>query len=127
MSTSGTTVECRGWSRTCSWIGCSALVSAGDRFRALPIASTARRNPWRIRHRIPEEVPAKVAEDPACQIAAANNDKANAKIAMVDALGRVMLSLVRDKTQLFKEYSDNADFKTWLEDAVFRATYKKTA
>ncbi len=41
--------------------------------------------------------------------------------------GRVMLSLVRDETQLFKEYSDNADFKKWLEDAVFRATYKKSA
>lgn len=81
----------------------------------------------RIRHRITEEVPAKVAEDPTYQTAAANNDKANAKIAMVDALGRVMLSLVRDETQLFKEYSDNADFKKWLEDAVFRATYKKSA
>lgn len=87
--------------------------------------------PWhdaeRIRQRVTEEVPAKVAEDEAYQTAMINNDPANAKVAMVDALGQVMLSLVRDETQLFKEYSDNSDFKKWFEDAVFRATYKKSA
>lgn len=31
------------------------------------------------------------------------------------------------ETQLFKEYSDNEDFKKWFEDAVFRATYRKIA
>ena len=46
---------------------------------------------------------------------------------MVDALGKVMLDLVRDETQLFKEYADNADFKKWFEDAVFRATYRRAA
>jgi type I restriction enzyme R subunit len=80
-----------------------------------------------IRRRVTEEVPAKVAEDPTYKTAIANNDKANAKVAMVDALGKVMLSLVKDETQLFKEYSDNEDFKKWFEDAVFRATYKKSA
>lgn len=81
----------------------------------------------RIRQRVTEEVPAKVAEDPVYKTAMANNDTANAKVAMVDALGKVMLSLVQDETQLFKEYSDNADFKRWFEDAVFRATYRKSA
>lgn len=87
--------------------------------------------PWedeeRIRRRVTEEVPSKVAEDPTYKTAIANNDKANAKVAMVDALGKVMLDLVKDETQLFKEYSDNVDFKKWFEDAVFRATYKKSA
>lgn len=87
--------------------------------------------PWqdeeRIRQRVTEEVPAKVAEDPEYQTAMANNDKANAKVAMVEALGKVMLDLVKDETQLFKEYSDNEDFKKWFEDAVFRSTYKKSA
>ena len=81
----------------------------------------------RIRQRVTEEVPARVAEDPTYKTAMGNNDKANAKVAMVDALGKVMLDLVRDETQLFKEYADNADFKKWLEDAVFRATYRKVA
>ncbi len=87
--------------------------------------------PWqdeeRIRQRVTEEVPAKVAEDPVYRTAMANNDKANAKVAMVDALSKVMLDLVKDETQLFKEYSDNQDFKKWFEDAVFRATYRKSA
>jgi type I restriction enzyme R subunit len=87
--------------------------------------------PWqdaeRIRQRVTEEVPARVAEDPAYNTAMENNDPANAKIAMVDALGKVMLGLVKDETQLFKEYSDNTDFKRWFEDAVFRATYRKSA
>lgn len=81
----------------------------------------------RIRQRVTEEVPALVAEDPVYQTAMANNDQANAKVAMVDALGKVMLSLVQDETQLFKEYSDNSDFKRWFEDAVFRATYRQSA
>ena len=72
-------------------------------------------------------MPAKVAEDPAYQTAMANNDQANAKVAMVEALGKVMLGLVKDETQLFKEYSDNEDFKKWFEGAVFKATYKQSA
>jgi len=81
----------------------------------------------RIRQRVTEEVPAKVAEDPIYKTAMANNDKANAKVAMVDALAKVMLSLVKDETQLFREYSDNEDFKRWFEDAVFRSTYQRSA
>lgn len=87
--------------------------------------------PWqdaeRIRQRVTEEVPALVAEDQAYKTAMMNNDPANAKVAMIDALGKVMLGLVRDETQLFKEYSDNNDFKKWFENSVFRATYKKGA
>ena len=49
------------------------------------------------------------------------------EVAMVDALSKVMLDLVKDETQLFKECSDNQDFKKWFEDAVFRATYRKSA
>ena len=81
----------------------------------------------RIRQRLTEEVPAMVAENQTYQTAMANNDKANAKVAMVDALTKVMLGLVKDETQLFREYSDNEDFKKWFEDAVFRSTYKKSA
>ena len=65
----------------------------------------------RIRQRVTEEVPAMVAEDQTYQTAMANNDKANAKVAMVDALAKVMLGLVKDETQLSREYSDNEDFK----------------
>lgn len=81
----------------------------------------------RIRHRITVEVPARVAEDENYKIAIANNDEANAKVAMVEALGKVMLGLVMDETELFKQYSDNPDFKKWFENAVFAQTYKRVA
>ena len=43
------------------------------------------------------------------------------------ALARVMLSLVADDTELFKQFSDNDSFKKWLSDAVFRSTYGESA
>ena len=39
------------------------------------------------------------------------------------ALGRVMVALLKDDTELFKQFSDNPSFKRWLEDTVFSATY----
>ena len=73
---------------------------------------------------VTEDVPARVAEDHTYQTAIANNDKANAKVAMVDALARVMLGFVKDETQFYREYSDNEDFRKWFKDSVFRATYR---
>ena len=43
------------------------------------------------------------------------------------ALGKAMLGLIADETQLFKAFQDNDSFKHWLEEAVFRATYKRDA
>jgi len=43
------------------------------------------------------------------------------------ALGRVVLSMMRDETQLFKQFSDNDSFRAWLADAVFRQTYGRSA
>lgn len=72
-------------------------------------------------------MPGNVAADPAYRTALRNNDDANARVAMVDALGRVMLSLVADETQLYGQYADNSDFRTWLENAVFEATRRGRA
>ena len=35
--------------------------------------------------------------------------------------------MMRDETQLFKQFSDNERFKKWLANAVFSATYGKSA
>ena len=43
------------------------------------------------------------------------------------ALGRVVLSMMRDETQLFKQFSDNDSFRAWLAEAVFQQTYGKSA
>jgi len=39
------------------------------------------------------------------------------------ALQRVLVELLSDHTELFKQFSDNAAFKKWLADTIFSATY----
>lgn len=43
------------------------------------------------------------------------------------ALLRVMVGLLKDDTELFKQYSDNESFKRWLADTVFGLTYEGEA
>jgi len=78
----------------------------------------------KIRQVITEEIPAKVAQDTAYQNAQKNSSKQNAKLEHDRALGRVVLELLSDHTELFKQFSDNANFKRWLTDSVFEATYQ---
>ena len=77
----------------------------------------------RVRRLITEEIPDRVAADTAYQNAKANSDKQNARIEHDKALGRVILNLMRDDTQLFKQFSDNDQFKRWLGETVFALTY----
>jgi len=78
----------------------------------------------KIRKVIAEEIPAKVAQDTAYQNAQKNSSKQNAKLEHDKALGRVVLALLADHTELFKQFSDNPSFKRWLTDSVFEATYR---
>jgi type I restriction enzyme R subunit len=39
-------------------------------------------------------------------------------------LARVIIGLMKDDTELFKQYSDNPEFKRWLADTVFGMTYQ---
>lgn len=77
----------------------------------------------KIRKMITEEIPNKVAADIAYQNAMKNSDKHNARIEHDRALGRVMVELIADHTELFKQFSDNPSFKKWLADTIFGATY----
>jgi type I restriction enzyme R subunit len=77
----------------------------------------------KIRKVIAEEIPARVAQDKAYQNAQANSDKQNAKLEHDKALNRVVLELISDHTELFKQFSDNPSFKRWLTDMVFDSTY----
>jgi len=81
----------------------------------------------RIRERIATEIPEKVLADEDYINAIANNDAGNAKIALDDALRKVMQGMLRDETQLFKQFADNPDFRKWLTDAIFKTTYEKPA
>ena len=81
----------------------------------------------KIRNVIGVELPAKVGADKAYQNAMKNSDKQNARIEHDKALARVMTELITDHTELFKQFSDNPQFKKWLLDTVFGLTYDQPA
>lgn len=78
----------------------------------------------KIRKVIAEEIPAKVSADKAYQNAMKNSDKQNARIEHDRALQRVIVELLTDHTELFKQFQDNAGFRKWLADTVFSVTYE---
>ena len=78
----------------------------------------------RVSQMITETIPAKVAEDTAFKNARENSDRENARIEHDRALARVMTSIMKDDTELFKQFVDNTDFKRWLGDTVFRLAYE---
>ena len=73
----------------------------------------------RVRDLITKTIPSRVAADAAFRNARQNSDEANARIEHDKALLRVMTSLMKDDTELFKQYVDNASFKRWMTDRVF--------
>ena len=78
----------------------------------------------KIRKVITEEIPAKVAADRAYQNAMKNSDKQNARIEHDVALQRVILELLTDHTELYKQFSENPAFKKWRSDSNFATTYQ---
>ena len=79
----------------------------------------------RVHQLITETIPSRVAEDSAFKNAQRNSDKENARIEHDKALQRVMTSLMKDDTELFKQFMDNAGFKRWLTDTVFGLAYDR--
>ncbi len=79
----------------------------------------------RIRQVIAEEIPGKVAADKAYQNAMKNSDKAAARLEHDRALQKVVIGMLADHTELFKQFSDNRSFKKWLSDTIFGVTYEK--
>ena len=85
--------------------------------------------PWtdgdRVHKLITEDIPARVAADQAYQNAKQNSDKQNARIEHDKALARVMTAVLKDDTELFKQFSDNDSFRRWLTDTIFGLTYEQ--
>jgi type I restriction enzyme, R subunit len=82
---------------------------------------------WEDKDRVSREVaelPAKVASDPAYRNAMVNSDRENARIEHDEALSRVVRGMLRDNTELFKRFSDNPEFKRWIADMSFNASYR---
>lgn len=89
-----------------------------DQFGNIPWSDTDR-----VHHLVTEEIPARVAADSAYQNARKNSDKQNARIEHDKALLRVMTAVLKDDTELFKQFSDNEGFRRWLSDTIFSMTY----
>ncbi|RMG98462.1 MAG: type I restriction endonuclease subunit R, partial [Candidatus Dadabacteria bacterium] len=87
--------------------------------------------PWtdadRVRRLITEEIPARVAADPAYQNARKHSDRQNARVEHDKALVRVMTAILQDDTELFRRFMDDEGFKRWLADTVFGLTYEEAA
>ena len=81
----------------------------------------------RVRQLITETIPARVAEDTAFKNAQQNSDKENTRIEHDKALLRVMTSVMKDDTELFKQFMDNQSFKRWLTDTVFGLAYEQAS
>ncbi len=85
--------------------------------------------PWtdadRIHKLITEDIPNRVAADTAYQNAKQNSDRQNARIEHDKALSRVMTAVLKDDTELFKQFMDNESFRRWLTDTVFSLTYER--
>ena len=83
--------------------------------------------PWtdadRVHQLITQDIPAKVAADTAFQNAKRYSDRQNARIEHDKALARVMTAVLKDDTELFRQFSDNESFRRWLTDTVFTLTY----
>jgi type I restriction enzyme R subunit len=79
----------------------------------------------RVHKLITEDIPNRVAADKAYQNARQNSDKQNARIEHDKALARVMTAVLKDDTELFKQFMDNEGFRHWLTDTVFGLTYSQ--
>ena len=81
----------------------------------------------RVQRLITVEIPAQVKADAAYRNARQNSDKQNARIEHDKALVRVMTAVLKDDTELFKQFSDNESFRKWMADTIFALTYQAGA
>jgi type I restriction enzyme R subunit len=75
----------------------------------------------RVARRIHEDIAPKVAADPAYQNAKQNTPN-TARIEHDKALARVMLSLLKDDTEVYKQFVENISFERYVKDMVFAIT-----
>jgi len=78
----------------------------------------------RVANRIKDDVAPKVAADRAYQNAKENTPN-TARIEHDKALARVMLSLLKDDTEIYKQFVQNESFKRFVTDMVFSLTNDK--
>ena len=85
--------------------------------------------PWedadRVRQLVTETIPSRVAQDTAFKNAQKNSDRENARIEHDEALSRVITAVMKDDTELFKQFVDNPGFKRWMSETSFWLAYEQ--
>ena len=81
----------------------------------------------RVGELITKTIPSRVAADAAFRNARQNSDAANSRIEHDKALLRVMTNVMKDDTELFKQFMDNEGFKRWMTDRVFELACEQTS
>ena len=71
--------------------------------------------------RIREDIAPKVAADPAYQNAKLNTPH-TARMAHDQALSKAMLDVLKDDTEVYKQFAQNPAFKRFVADVVFGLT-----
>ena len=79
------------------------------------------KDPDRVAHRVVDDIAPKVAADPAYQNAKQNTPQ-NARIAGENALAKIMLDVLKDDTEIYKQFVQNPSFKRAVTEAVFNLT-----
>ena len=79
----------------------------------------------RVVKRIREDIAPKVAADAAYQNAKENTPH-TARMAHDQALSKVMQSLLKDDTQVYKQFVENESFRRFVADMVFGLTQETT-
>ena len=79
----------------------------------------------RVTRLVTNEIPSRVAADTAFRNARENSDKENARIEHERVLMRVMAAVMKDDTELFRQFADNEGFKRWMSDTVFGLAYEQ--
>ena len=88
-------------------------------------AVSSGRTPTASRQLITETIPARVAADTAFKNAQRNSDRENTRVEYDKVLLRVITAVMKDDSELFKQYMDNDGFKRWLSDTVFDLAYER--
>ena len=72
-------------------------------------------------------LPDRVAADTAYRNARQNSDRENARLESDRALSSEILKTIQSGTELYKQFTENADFQVWLSRQIFEATYTTEA
>ena len=71
-------------------------------------------------------MPDRVNDDTAYQNAKMYSDRQNAEIEFQTALFKQVTESLRDGTEFYKKFTEDPDFKRWLSDRLFTATYERS-